>query len=162
LELLQPTHLSRQQPVVLLLPIEIGRLADPGLAADVRNRNPVVALLQDKRLLGVRKLRGLHRRLLLPAEGFRQRKTLAKNGPVFRPQINAIVTPPADDASTSESQSSPQVEGASTSTDSSDTDNPGAETPARDTDQVTTPTDETTAPQSDAPEATPQSETISE
>src|SRR5579871_5687541 len=57
LELLQPAHLIRQQPVILLLPVEIRRLTDPGLAADLRHRNPVTALLQNERLLRVRKLR---------------------------------------------------------------------------------------------------------
>src|SRR6478609_9055482 len=86
--LLQPPHLGRQQTIVLLPPIEIGGLANPGLAADLRHRHAVVALLQNKRLLGVRKLRGFHRLPLLPAEGIRQRKTLTNNGPVFRPQIS--------------------------------------------------------------------------
>lgn len=45
----------RQQSVILLLPVEIGRLADPGLAADLPHCNPVMALLQDERLLCVRK-----------------------------------------------------------------------------------------------------------
>ncbi len=45
LELLQPPHLGRQQAVVLSLPIEVGRLADPGLAADIRHRYAVGALL---------------------------------------------------------------------------------------------------------------------
>src|SRR5579871_3892472 len=67
LELLQPAHLIRQQPVILLLPVEIRRLADPGLAADLRHRNPVTALLQNERLLRVRKLRRLHRFPLLPS-----------------------------------------------------------------------------------------------
>jgi hypothetical protein len=55
LELLQPPHLSWQQTIVLLLPIEVGRLADASLAADIHHRHAVGALLQDKRLLGVRK-----------------------------------------------------------------------------------------------------------
>ncbi|MGF7055733.1 hypothetical protein GGC47_004946 [Bosea sp. OAE752] len=74
LELLQPAHLSRQKPLVLLLPIEIGRLADPGPPADLRHRNPVHTLLQDERLLRVRKLRVLHRFPLLPAQGNRHGK----------------------------------------------------------------------------------------
>src|SRR6478735_2594448 len=85
LKLLQPPHLSGQQPIELLLPIEIGCLADPSLPADVRHRHSVTALLQNKRLLGVRKLRGLHRSPLLPARES-VRKTLANNGPVFRAQ----------------------------------------------------------------------------
>lgn len=57
---------SRQQAVVLLLPVEVGRLAAPGLAANVRNRDLILALLQNKRLLGIRKL--LARRCLSGAE----------------------------------------------------------------------------------------------
>jgi hypothetical protein len=67
LELLQPAHLGQLQTVVLLFPIEVGRLADPGLPADVRNQHAVRALLQNERLLGVRELRCLHRPPLLPA-----------------------------------------------------------------------------------------------
>src|SRR5690606_41683723 len=66
-----PTRRSsdlRQQPVILLLPIEISRLADPGLAADLGDRHAVIALLQNERLLGVRKLRGFHRLPLLRSE----------------------------------------------------------------------------------------------
>lgn len=50
LDLLQPTHLVRQQPAIALLPVELGRLADPGLAADLRDRRASLALLQDERL----------------------------------------------------------------------------------------------------------------
>ena len=42
LKLLEPPHLCRQQPIVPFLPIEIGRLADPGLAAHVRTGSPSV------------------------------------------------------------------------------------------------------------------------
>src|SRR3954451_782246 len=90
LELLQPAHLGRQQPVVLLLPIEVGRLANTGLAANVRHRHSIGALLQNERLLGVRKSRCLHRSPLLPARES-ARKTLAKNGPVLRSQITGSV-----------------------------------------------------------------------
>lgn len=41
------------QPVVLLLPLEAGRQANPGLAADLRLRNPIRPPLPNKRLLGV-------------------------------------------------------------------------------------------------------------
>ncbi len=58
-----------------VISIEIGRLADPGLAADVRYRNPLIALSS-----------------IPPAEGIRQRKTLTKNGPVCRPQITSRTT----------------------------------------------------------------------
>ena len=50
-----------------LLPIEIGRLANPSLPADVGDGNPVSALSEYERLLRVRKLRGFHRLPLLPA-----------------------------------------------------------------------------------------------
>src|SRR6476661_8816276 len=50
LELPQPTHLRRQQPVVPLLPVEVRRLADPRLAADLGHSHPVMTLLQDERL----------------------------------------------------------------------------------------------------------------
>jgi len=83
LELLQPSHLGRQQPVILLLPIEIGHLADAGGATNLRDQHAVIALLQNERLLSVREFGGLHRLPLLPAEGIRQRKTLAKNGRGF-------------------------------------------------------------------------------
>jgi hypothetical protein len=51
--------------------------------------NTLPRLLQNKRLLGVRKLRSFHRLPLLPAweSG---RKTLAKNGPVLRSQTNRL------------------------------------------------------------------------
>ena len=55
LELLEPAHLGRQQTVILLVPIKVSRLADPGLAADIHHRHTVGALLVNKRLLGVRK-----------------------------------------------------------------------------------------------------------
>jgi hypothetical protein len=52
----QPPHLRRQQAVVFLLPVsvEVGRLADPGLAANVRHRHAVGAPLENERLLDVR------------------------------------------------------------------------------------------------------------
>jgi hypothetical protein len=46
LELLQPPHLGRQQAVVLLLPIEVGRLADLALSANLGHRNAVRSLLE--------------------------------------------------------------------------------------------------------------------
>ena len=89
LELLQPAHLGRQQAVVSLLPIEIGRLTDPCLPADLSHRHSVRTLLQNERFLGVRKLRGLHRSTLLPAGGS-ARKTLTKNDPVFAASDHAL------------------------------------------------------------------------
>ena len=51
---LQPTHFVWQQPAVSLLPVEVSRLTDPRLAADLRDRRAFLALLQDKRLLRLR------------------------------------------------------------------------------------------------------------
>src|SRR5215217_6550831 len=84
--MLQPPHLGRQQAVILVLQVKIGRLADAGLTAHIRHGHAVGTLLQDKRLLGVRKSRCLHRPPLLPARESVP-KTLAKNDPVLRPQI---------------------------------------------------------------------------
>ena len=50
LQRLQPTHLVGQQPAIALLPVEVGRLTDPCLAADLRNRRSFLALLQGERL----------------------------------------------------------------------------------------------------------------
>ena len=57
LELLQPPHLGRRRPIVLPLPIEIRRLAYPSFPADIRHRHSVSSLLQNERLLSVRKSR---------------------------------------------------------------------------------------------------------
>ena len=54
------THLVRQQPAIPLFPIEVGRLADPRLAADLSDRRSFLVLLDDERLLRVRELRCLH------------------------------------------------------------------------------------------------------
>ena len=40
-ELLQSTHLGRQQTVIFALPVEIGGLTDSGLAAVVGHRHPL-------------------------------------------------------------------------------------------------------------------------
>jgi len=74
-ELLQLLHLSRQQVVVFLFPVEVGCLADPGPAADLHHRDPVGPLLQDERLLRVRELQCLHRSPLRPSHGTLSRKT---------------------------------------------------------------------------------------
>lgn len=50
LDLAQTLHLRRQHARVLLLPIEVGRLADPWLATDLRGRRSIVTLLEDERL----------------------------------------------------------------------------------------------------------------
>jgi hypothetical protein len=90
LQLFQPSHLGWQQTVVFLFQIEVGRLADAGLAADISHRHAVSAMLQNERLLGVRKSRCFRRSPLLPT-GKSARKTLPKNDPVSRPQSK--VTP---------------------------------------------------------------------
>ena len=69
LKRLQPAHLVRQQPAIPLLPVEIGRLADPRLAADLGHRRAFLALLQDKRLLRLREPRCFHRSQLLSQPG---------------------------------------------------------------------------------------------
>jgi hypothetical protein len=56
-------------PSYFILPIEVGRLADPGLPADLRHRHAIIALLQDERPLRLRKPRCLHRSPLLPSPG---------------------------------------------------------------------------------------------
>jgi hypothetical protein len=61
-------HLRRQQPSVLLLPVEVCRLADPSLPADLRHRCSFLALLNDERLLRVRKIRCLHATPPCPAK----------------------------------------------------------------------------------------------
>jgi hypothetical protein len=48
LELLQPSHLSRQQ-AAYLRSSEVGCLADPNLAADISNRHAIGCLLQNER-----------------------------------------------------------------------------------------------------------------
>src|SRR3546814_823157 len=50
-------------------PIEVGRLADPRLPADLRHRRPVLVLLDDEPLLRVRGLRRFHRSPLHPQPG---------------------------------------------------------------------------------------------
>ena len=64
----------RRHSIVLLLPVEVGRLAYPSLPADILDRNAVRSLLQNKCLLCVRELRFLHRPPLLPAKGTRRGK----------------------------------------------------------------------------------------
>ena len=44
-ELLEP-HLSRSWAVIIQLPIEEGRLADPGLPANLRHQHPIVSGLR--------------------------------------------------------------------------------------------------------------------
>ncbi len=74
LKRLQPPHLVRQQPAIPLLPVEIGRLADPRLAADLGHRRALIALLQDERLLRLREPRCFHRSPLLSQPGKVSRK----------------------------------------------------------------------------------------
>ena len=54
LELLQPPHLARQQPVIPLLPIEVGRLADPASRQISATAMPSAPSLKE-RLLHLRK-----------------------------------------------------------------------------------------------------------
>jgi hypothetical protein len=51
LKLLQPSHLRRRHSLVLFPPVEVGRLANPCLPADLLNGYPIGTLLQDERLL---------------------------------------------------------------------------------------------------------------
>lgn len=69
LELLQLLHLRRQHARVFFLPVEIGRLTNSRLPADLRHRHTFVALFQNERLLCVRKLRCLHRLPFLSQPG---------------------------------------------------------------------------------------------
>ena len=51
--------------LILLTPVEVGRLADPRLVADLGHRRAFLALPQDKRLLRLREPRCFHRLQLL-------------------------------------------------------------------------------------------------
>jgi hypothetical protein len=92
LKLLQPPHLRRLHAVVLLLPIEVSRLADSGLPADLCNRYAVLALLQNERFLRVRELRGLHRLPLLPPAKGKYRGNSNSERPSFRGADHARLT----------------------------------------------------------------------
>ncbi len=59
----------RRQTLAPILPVEIGRLADPGTPADLCNRPPFHAPLQYERLLRIRKFQRLHLLPFLPAPG---------------------------------------------------------------------------------------------
>ena len=74
LKRLQPSHLIGQQPAISLLPVEVGRLADPSLAADLGYRRAFLALLLNKRLLRLRELRCRHLLSSFPSQ-----KMLAEN-----------------------------------------------------------------------------------
>jgi hypothetical protein len=60
LELTQSLHLRRHETTVLLAPIVVSGLADPGLAADLTHRCAFLALAQNERNLRLAKLRSLH------------------------------------------------------------------------------------------------------
>jgi len=62
------SHLPAHAAAAFLLPVEIGRLADPCLAADLSHRRSFLALLDDERLLRVRELRCLHAKPPCPAK----------------------------------------------------------------------------------------------
>jgi hypothetical protein len=53
--LTQSAHLPELQLAILLLPVEVGRLAGTLLSTDLRHRRAFLALFHDKRLLSVRK-----------------------------------------------------------------------------------------------------------
>lgn len=74
---------------ILLAPIEIRRLADPCLPADLCHRHAVIALLQNERLLGVRKLDAFILPLLFP-DGKFPRRTPLMDGPVFGDQSTSV------------------------------------------------------------------------
>lgn len=59
LECLQAAHLIGQQAAIPLLPVELRRLTDPGLPADLGDRRAFLALLQDEGLLSLRELQCL-------------------------------------------------------------------------------------------------------
>lgn len=52
-----PPHLVRQQPAILLIPVGIGRSADPRLATDLSYGSSLLSMFQDERLLRHRELR---------------------------------------------------------------------------------------------------------
>ena len=84
---LQPTHLVGQQTGVLLAPIEIGRLADPCLPANLRYWHAVVALFKKGTPFGrPKKNKMLSSLPLLFPAGNLARKTPIKNGQVFEDQ----------------------------------------------------------------------------
>ena len=59
-ELLQLLHLGWKKPGVSFLPVKVGRRTDPGFATDLRDSRAVLALLDNERLLRVRKFARLH------------------------------------------------------------------------------------------------------
>ena len=82
-------------PIAARRPAETGRLADAGLAANIRHRHAIGALLENERLLRLRKSLRLHRlRSSQPRES--PRKTLTKNDLGFRPQSNNLAYRGAD------------------------------------------------------------------
>ena len=85
LELLQPPHLGRQQTVILAFPIEIGRLANSRLAADIATGIPSAPCLRINAFWASENLDAfIALRSSQPGES--TRKTLTKNDPVLRPQ----------------------------------------------------------------------------
>lgn len=59
-ELLPPPHLLREKPALPFLPAATSRLADPGLATDLRDRCAAFAMVQDERLLRLPERRCRH------------------------------------------------------------------------------------------------------
>jgi hypothetical protein len=82
LQLLQPPRLGRQQTVKLLLPIEIGRLADARLAATSATGIPSAPCPRISAFWASEISRPAS--LSAPPSRESQRKTLAKNDPVLR------------------------------------------------------------------------------
>lgn len=85
LQSLQSTHLIGQQTRILLAPIEIGRLANTSLPANLCHRHAVVALLQNERLLASENFDAFMLPLRLPA-GRLSRKTPIMKGLDFGDQ----------------------------------------------------------------------------
>jgi len=85
-------------------PVEVGRLTDPGLAADLCDRRAFLALLQDERLLRRRELRCLHRSQRLSKQGklsqklqfqtvqFSGGRAVPRHGNVIQSRLNSLIT----------------------------------------------------------------------
>ena len=68
-------------PAYFFFQLEVGRLTDPCLPADIRHRRAFLTLADDERFLGVRELRCLHRlSVLLPATGITRKTLTSKEG----------------------------------------------------------------------------------
>ena len=74
LERLQAAHLVPQQPAILFLPVEIGRLPNARLPADFCDKCSLLAQLQNEGLLRLRELRCFYALPLLSQPGKVSRK----------------------------------------------------------------------------------------